>query len=61
MKRHWKVWSPAVTGEMNSASVRNALQSAVYLPIVMVLSTLAISLVLVAVPVHLVWRKLGSA
>lgn len=36
----------AVSGEMNAASVRNALQSAVYLPIVTVLSSLAIALVL---------------
>ncbi|MFT7669553.1 MAG: ATP-binding cassette subfamily B protein [Planctomycetota bacterium] len=35
-----------VTQEMNSASIRNALQSAVYLPIVMTLSSLALALVL---------------
>jgi ATP-binding cassette subfamily B protein len=34
-----------VSDEMNAASVRNALQSAVYLPIVLVLSSLAIAMV----------------
>ena len=35
-----------LAGEMNTASVRNALQSALYLPIVLVLSSLAVALVL---------------
>jgi len=33
-----------ITGEMNRSSVRNALQSALYLPIVLVLSSLAVAL-----------------
>ncbi len=35
-----------LTSEMNAASVRNALQSAVYLPLVLVLSSLAIALLI---------------
>lgn len=36
----------SLAGDMNAASVRNALQSALYLPIVLVLSSLAVALVL---------------